>query len=138
MLNVQKQRDEPGVIRDISILKLEAVWEAGQEFIDQQWEAAIESREVALAADLDRLVENKTPRNEWKDEEYNARCIFGEQVRERFKQWRHQHGNEKDEMDAIIKRISNADTNHLDVLTNIQGGIGGSLVSLWNSSTCNR
>ena len=111
---MQKQRDEPGVIRDISILKLEAVWEAGQEFIDQQWEAAIESREVALPSDLDELVENKTPRNQWREDEADDRFIFVEQVRERFKHWQHQHGNEKDEMDAIIERIGNADTNHLD------------------------
>ena len=91
------------------------MWKAGQEFIDEQWKAAIGSREVALPSDLDKLVEKSTPRSEeWEGEEPKARRIFVEQVRDRFEHWQHQHGNEKDEMDAIIERIRNADTNHLD------------------------
>jgi len=95
--------------RDQSEFSSERMWEAGQKFIDEQWEAVIESREIASSSDLDRMVERDL--QIWWDE---ARCIFVEQVGGRFQHWQHQRRHEKDEMDAIIKRIRNTNSNHLD------------------------
>ncbi len=94
------------------IFSPERMWEAGQKFIDKQWRAIIESKKVALPSDLGRLVKRITTWSE--DRKDEARRTFVEQVRGRFKHWQHQRRNEKDEMDAIVERISNADTNHLD------------------------
>ncbi len=111
-VGAERAEAEGRVWRDQQYFSPKKMWKAGKKFVDEQWRAAIEGREVALAADLDRLVENNTPRYEgWEDED---QFIFVEQVRDRFKHWQHQRRNEKDEMDTIIERIRNADTNHLD------------------------
>ncbi len=83
------------------------IWEAGLEFIDEQWGSAIEYKALKDVSDLNKLVEDKTPAP-WDD---TVRTDFVEQVRDRFKHWRHQRRNEKDEMDATIERIRDKNLN---------------------------
>jgi len=93
------------------------MWEAGQKFINEQWEEAIKGRKVALAEELhlDQLVENNTPKSpSMENEEDKARCTFVELVRSRFKHWQSQHRNERHEMNVTIKHINNADIEHLN------------------------
>jgi hypothetical protein len=108
-VGAERAKAEVRVWRDRLRLCPKGIWEAGQEFINKQWEAAIESREVASASDLDQLIERNTLKSEWwEDEERKAQRIFVEQVRKRFKHWQHQHRNEKVAMDAIVEQIRNS------------------------------
>ena len=91
------------------------MWEDGQQFIDKQWQEAIEGRETEGESRLDQLVESNTPRSSERESEKNkARRIFVEQVGSRFTHWQSQRRSERDEMDATIKRIRDADFVHLD------------------------
>ena len=93
------------------------MWEAGQQFIDKQWGEAIEDRlrQMEGVSDLDQLVEYNTPGSrDWETDGHKARRIFVEQVGSRFTHWEPQRRNERDEMNATIKRISDADLEHVD------------------------
>ena len=91
--------------RDQEDFSPKGMWEAGRGFIDEQWKAAIANKALAKVSHLDRLIEEKTPAP-WDD---TVRTDFVEQVRDRFKYWQHQRRNERDEMDATIKRIRDKD-----------------------------
>ena len=98
------------------------MWEAGQQFIDKKWGEAIGGTKVAFMEGefhLEKLVENNT--RPWSrglgsgdTDGDKAQRIFVEQVGSRFTRWQPQRRNERDEMNATIKRISDADPRHLD------------------------
>jgi len=131
-VSVERAEAEGRAWRDQDKFSPKTMWEAGQKFIDEQWEAVIESRGVVSLPDLDRLVEHRT---KWQErEDHRARDIFVKQVRGRFQHWQDQHENKKNEMDAVIKRIHNADTNYLDHAYNYpewDSRVSSKFVQLW-------
>jgi len=105
-MKAASERAEKGgrLWRDQEMFNPQDRWEAGLEFIDNQWRRSIGGRDstvmphTAYDSDLD----------DWK------RHTFVEQVRRRFKHWNPQRENERRERDVTIKCIANADSKHLD------------------------
>jgi hypothetical protein len=93
-------------------------WEAGLKFIDDKWCSSIEGGPSALenaVSDLDKSAKENwdSPREIFASEETEERFALLEQVRKQFDHWDPQREKERHEMDATIKRISDADSKDL-------------------------
>lgn len=91
-------------------------WGVGMNFIDKQWSAGIEGGDSALKNAVSALNElaPKFSRMAAGSQGGRIRLTFAEQVRKRFEYWHPQRENERQEMDATIQRINDADSLHLD------------------------
>ena len=91
-------------------------WEAGRKFIDEKWCSSIEGGHSALenaVSDLEAKENGAQPGEFFSNEDIEKRFTLLEQVRKRFDHLDPQREKERQEMDATIKRISDADSKHL-------------------------